>query len=106
MSDGDIQQLRDEITRLLADALRVADDIGSETDRVQHAHDEEVANLEGALESRDVIGQAKGVIMVTMHCTADRAFQLLVTQSQAENRKLVDIAAQIAAQVSRRATST
>ena len=71
-------------------------------DRVQHAHDEEVANLEVALESRDIIGQAKGIIMVTMHCDADRAFQLLVTQSQAENRKLVDVAGEIAAHVARR----
>jgi AmiR/NasT family two-component response regulator len=103
MTDGDIQQLRDEITRLLADALQVAADLGTESDRVQQAHDEEVTNLKGALESRDIIGQAKGIIMVTMHCDADKAFGLLATQSQVENRKVVDIAREIAGHVSRRA---
>src|SRR4051794_26187096 len=97
----EMQQLREEITRLLANALQVVEDLGSESERMQHAHEDEVANLEAASEmrvahleaalaSRDVIGQAKGIIMVTMHCGPDKAFGLLSAQSQAENRKLVD----------------
>ena len=46
--------------------------------------------------SRNVIGQAQGVIMMTMHCTGDEAFSLLVRQSQHENRKLIELATGIA----------
>jgi AmiR/NasT family two-component response regulator len=59
--------------------------------------------LRKALESRDVIGQAKGIIMATMQCTADEAFVLLKRQSQAENVKVVDIAAELADRTARRA---
>jgi len=52
--------------------------------------------LEIALETRDVIGQAKGVIMAAMRCSADEAYRLLVRQSQQENRKLREVAAEIA----------
>ena len=57
----------------------------------------QIANLDQALESRDVIGQAKGVLIVAMRCTADEAFAVMVKQSQHENRKIVDIAAEIVA---------
>jgi AmiR/NasT family two-component response regulator len=60
------------------------------------------ALLAEATETRDTIGQAKGVIMVTMGCTADEAFRLLKAQSQHENRKLVEVAAEIAAQPQRK----
>ena len=56
-----------------------------------------IANLQIALEGRDIIGQAKGIIMCHLGCTADEAFRRLVEQSQSENRKLVEIAADIAA---------
>ena len=51
--------------------------------------------------TRDLIGQAKGIIMASLGCSPDHAFELLVKQSQAENRKLIDIAAGITAQVQR-----
>ena len=54
------------------------------------------------LATRDMIGQAKGVIMGALHCSADHTFALLVKQSQAENRKLIDIATDITANVQRR----
>lgn len=116
-------QLRDEVAALLADALRVAEETGVETGRVRVAHADEIATLErdhegamarlqhdhtaatnqmtAALASRDVIGQAKGIIMSTMHCSADRAFELLVAQSQSENRKVTEIAAEVAARAAR-----
>jgi len=50
------------------------------------------ANLERALESRDLIGQAKGIIMHAHRLTADEAFALLVRRSQETNTKLVDVA--------------
>jgi hypothetical protein len=52
----------------------------------------EVAGLRRALESRAVIEQAKGVIMARVGCDADAAFEVLVHQSQSENRKLREIA--------------
>ena len=45
-----------------------------------------------ALESRDVIGQAKGILMQRHRITADAAFGKLVEASQASNMKLADVA--------------
>ena len=58
---------------------------------------DEVENLHAMAEHRSVIEQAKGVIMSTAHCSQEAAFALLVSQSQTQNRKLRDIAAEIAA---------
>jgi AmiR/NasT family two-component response regulator len=58
---------------------------------------DEVDGLAGKLEHRAVIEQAKGVIMHTMNCGPDAAFAVLVAQSQRENRKLHDIATEMAA---------
>jgi ANTAR domain len=54
-------------------------------------------NLAAAMEHRGVIEQAKGVLMGEHHVTADEAFGLLRRRSQAENRKLRDIAAEVVA---------
>jgi hypothetical protein len=61
----------------------------------------EVDQLRIALESRAVIEQAKGIVMATVRCDADAAFALLVEQSQHQNRKLRDIARELAATQSR-----
>ena len=53
-------------------------------------------DLEVALQSRDVIGQAKGVIMARTGCTADAAFELLKAESQRRNVKLREIADHVA----------
>lgn len=45
-----------------------------------------------ALASRDIIGQAKGVIMERFDVDAVEAFELLTRLSQASNRKLLDVA--------------
>lgn len=50
-------------------------------------------NLKVALESRAVIEQAKGALMAQRRCSADEAFELLVTLSQDTNRKLREVAA-------------
>ena len=42
--------------------------------------------------SRAVIEQAQGVIMATMGCSAEDAFEVLRQQSQAQNEKLRDVA--------------
>jgi GAF domain-containing protein len=53
------------------------------------------ADLRIALESRDVIGQAKGILMERYKITATKAFDLLITASQNSNRKLRDVAAEL-----------
>ncbi|WP_420451806.1 GAF and ANTAR domain-containing protein [Ilumatobacter sp.] len=58
--------------------------------------------LRSALESREPIDIAKGIIMNTMGCSPDRAFEILVTQSQQENRKVRDIAMEMVARAQRR----
>jgi putative methionine-R-sulfoxide reductase with GAF domain len=62
-----------------------------ETERMQ---------LATALESRAVIDQAKGVIIAALRCTPDDAFGVLRVQSQHENRKLREVAADIVRQAS------
>ena len=124
MDIDDRDDLQQEIRRLLAaaldadeahlaemgrrDALHVAETerrdvlhLGEMTRR-QDAFDHELATIREALETRDVIGQAKGIIMATMRCSADEAYVLLKKQSQAENRKLHEVAATIARNATRR----
>lgn len=48
--------------------------------------------LERAVSSRDVIGQAKGVLVERFRIDADEAFDRLVRASQETNTKLVDVA--------------
>jgi GAF domain-containing protein len=58
-------------------------------------HDDDVAralNLEEALESRDIIGQAKGVLMERQHIDAPAAFDILRRASQRSNVKVRDVA--------------
>lgn len=55
-----------------------------------------VTQLREALDSRDVIGQAKGIIMEREHCGPEQAFQILRSVSQRRNIKLRDVAKQVA----------
>lgn len=57
----------------------------------------EIAELRQALESRDVIGQAKGILMERGGMTADESFDLLRTTSQNLNIRLREIAGRVAA---------
>ncbi len=50
------------------------------------------AGLLTALDSRDLVGQAKGILMERYKITGVEAFGLLVASSQAVNRKLRDVA--------------
>lgn len=49
-------------------------------------------NLRQAVASRDVIGQAKGLLMNRDHTSAEQAFEQLVGASQHANMKLADVA--------------
>ena len=57
---------------------------------------QELAGVKSALANRDVIGQAKGILMERFKITADEAFRLLVKVSQQANRKLYVVAADLA----------
>jgi GAF domain-containing protein len=48
-----------------------------------------------ALEHRDVIGQAKGILMAQQHIDADAAFTVLRRASQRSNTKLYDVAREL-----------
>lgn len=50
------------------------------------------ANLKEALQRRDVIGQAKGMLMARSNVDADQAFEMLVSASQRTNVKLAEVA--------------
>jgi transcriptional regulator with GAF, ATPase, and Fis domain len=62
-----------------------------------------VSQLEDALQTRDLIGQAKGILMAHAGVDADDAFRMLVRASQRENRKLRDVAFDIADRTHHRA---
>ena len=49
-------------------------------------------HFEAALASRDIIGQAKGMLMLRENLTALKAFNLLIRVSQETNIKLIDVA--------------
>ena len=53
------------------------------------------SNLRKGMDNRDVIGQAKGILMERHKLTADQAFGVLTRVSQELNRKLVDVAREV-----------
>lgn len=57
--------------------------------RAQHDLGEQ---LHAAIESRDLIGQAKGILMSRGQVSGDEAFELLRARSQQQNRKLREVA--------------
>lgn len=58
--------------------------------------------LRQALASREIIGEAKGIIMERQSCTRDEAFNILRRASQRENRKLRDLAEELVLRVETR----
>jgi GAF domain-containing protein len=52
-------------------------------------------NLRAAIDKRDLIGQAKGILMERHRLTAPQAFAVLVRASSHTNRKLFDIAEEL-----------
>jgi hypothetical protein len=59
--------------------------------------------LQSALTSRGVIDQALGIVISRTGCSADEAFEKIVTVSQAENRKVSAVAQQLVEEARRRA---
>ncbi|WP_116995447.1 GAF and ANTAR domain-containing protein [Desertimonas flava] len=58
----------------------------------RHTYQAQADAWERALASRDLIGQAKGVLMAQRGISADEAFELMRTTSQRQNVKVRDIA--------------
>ena len=52
----------------------------------------EASNLQKAVDSRDLIGQAKGILMERFDVDDEAAFQMLVKSSQDTNLKLTEVA--------------
>jgi GAF domain-containing protein len=50
------------------------------------------AQLQSALRNREIIGQAKGILIERLRVTEDAAFVLLAQASQKQNQKLVAVA--------------
>lgn len=110
-------ELRAEIERLLSRAIR--DEQRHANELAQHqkdhaddleardeAHLQETEAFRRALETRDLFGQAKGVLMASLGCSPEAAFDLIVKQSQHENRKASEIAAEIVERARNRAAPT
>jgi GAF domain-containing protein len=58
--------------------------------------------LRQALASREIIGEAKGIIMERQSCTREEAFDILRRASQRENRKLRELAEELVLRVESR----
>ena len=54
-----------------------------------------IDQLQRAVSTRDIIGQAKGILIERLGVTGDQAFRVLAHASQQENRKLHEIAAEL-----------
>ena len=63
---------------------------------VAMAASRDVTNLHAAMDTRDLIGQAKGILMERYKIGSQQAFDLLVLASQSNHRKLRDIAEELA----------
>jgi GAF domain-containing protein len=87
---------------MYASAAHAFDDDSQDIGRLFAAHAaiavagaEHEEHLRTALTSRDIIGQAKGILMERHKLTAVQAFAVLTRVSQELNRKLVDVALEV-----------
>ena len=84
--------------RSVAVDLTRASDIGPTIDRLLRSRGLHVLRPDPeVLASRATIETAKGILMASVGCDENAAFRLLVEQSQHENRKLREIAAELVA---------
>lgn len=67
-------------------------ELRSDLDRVVREADQQQEQLRRAISSRDVIGQAKGILMSRSQVDADTAFAMLRDASSRSNRKLAAVA--------------
>jgi len=101
-----VQGNRLGVLSLLSTAARAFDEEAEHVGLVLAAHTavavasaQQVENTARGLAHRDVIGQAKGILMERHHLNAQQAFDVLATFSQETSRKLHQIAAEIALEI-------
>jgi len=63
---------------------------------VAFADAKQISQLQQAIDTRDLIGQAKGILMERYRITSQQAFLVLATASRNTNRKLRDVAGHLA----------
>jgi GAF domain-containing protein len=76
----------------LTDLLTARAAIAIENTKVHGASQRLIEQLNDAIKSREVIGEAKGILMAREGVSEDEAFQMLVTASQNTNTKLREVA--------------
>jgi GAF domain-containing protein len=79
-------------------------ELGLQAAHAYHSSKSLATQLQGALSSRVIIEQAKGVLMAQRGCDIDTAFASLVELSQRSNRNLRDIAELVVQQASAQTT--
>ncbi|GAA2019494.1 GAF and ANTAR domain-containing protein [Pseudokineococcus marinus] len=94
--DATALAVADEVARCAGPVLANAVALAAARERAEQ--------LTAAMASRATIEQAKGVLMARRGCSADEAFALLSSASQASGRKLRDLAAEVVAETSGRGT--
>ncbi|MFL6136768.1 MAG: ANTAR domain-containing protein [Frankiaceae bacterium] len=82
----------DETSREVANAMAASAGIALANTHLYEAQATLAEQLRTAMRSRAVIEQAKGILMGARRCTAEEAFNILVSISQRSNRKLRDVA--------------
>ena len=90
----------DDRDRRADDRDRRADERDLEVENQRRERDAAVAEAAGlriAMQTRSVIEQAKGMIMISLKVDADAAFDVLVKRSQTQNTKLIEVAREIVA---------
>lgn len=86
-SQADFRQSQDDLHQSQADLRQSQDDLHHSQADAQ-SKGEEIYQLHRALESRDIIGQAKGVLMERFNINAAAAFEMLVQLSKSSNTRL------------------
>ena len=82
----------DDESRMLGDIYAKQASIALKNAITYSAAKQLTAQLEEAVASRDLIGQAKGILMERESMTDEEAFQMMVAASQAANIKVKEIA--------------
>jgi hypothetical protein len=77
------------------DLIARREQIEAELDRCIRRSEEQRGQFERALASRDVIGQAKGIIMTRWHVDEAAAFEVLNGASSRSHRKLYEVASAV-----------
>lgn len=97
-------RVANERDRVADERDRVADardEAADERDRIAddraRAAEQELVGLRTAMDTRAVIEQAKGMVMLTLKVDAEAAFDVLVRRSQNTHTKLLEVAQEIVA---------